>query len=162
MKLKSPLGLKDRLSAAKSAEERQQILDGLPHEVGFGKPPRNTRFKPGRSTNPKGRPKGSKNVMTILRKEVDEKIEFVEDGKRKKLTKMELATRQQVNKAVKGDTKAYAHVFDALRKEEARSEQYAAPPAQPDSRDLEAMNNMVEFYKSAELAGISDDGSDSQ
>jgi len=158
MKAKSPLGLKRRLQAAGSAEERQQILDGLPHEVGFGKPPTATRFKPGETRNPKGRPRGSKNVTTILRKEADEKMEFVEDGKRKKMTKMEIATRQQINKAVKGDTKAYAHAFDALRKEEARAEQYAAPAAPPfDSRDLEAMTSLVTFYESAEVVGESDD-----
>lgn len=31
------------------------------YEVGFGKPPQASRFKPGQSGNPKGRPKGSKN-----------------------------------------------------------------------------------------------------
>ena len=30
-------------------------------EVGYGKPPAKTRFRPGQSGNPKGRPKGSKN-----------------------------------------------------------------------------------------------------
>lgn len=31
------------------------------YEVGYGKPPKATRFKPGQSGNPKGRPKGAKN-----------------------------------------------------------------------------------------------------
>jgi hypothetical protein len=31
------------------------------YEVGYGKPPVHSRFKPGRSGNPKGRPKGSQN-----------------------------------------------------------------------------------------------------
>lgn len=31
------------------------------YEVGYGKPPTSTRFAPGRSGNPKGRPKGSRN-----------------------------------------------------------------------------------------------------
>jgi len=31
------------------------------YEVGYGRPPARTRFKPGRSGNPKGRPKGSRN-----------------------------------------------------------------------------------------------------
>jgi hypothetical protein len=152
------LGLKQRLQAAKSDEERQQILDGLPHKVGFGKPPTATRFKPGETRNPKGRPRGSKNVTTILRKEANEKIEVMEDGKRKKLTKMEVATRQQVNKAVTGDPKAFAHVFDALRKDEARAEQYAAPSALPfESRDVEAMSNLMKFYGGSQVI---EDGND--
>jgi hypothetical protein len=163
MKPKISLGLKERLQAARNAEERQQILDGLPHEVGFGKPPLGTRFKEGESGNRKGRPKGAKNVTTILREEANEKIEVVEDGKRKKLSKMQVATRQQMNKAVKGDTKAYAHVFDALRKDEARAEQNAGPTAPLiESHDLEAMSNLVKFYDDAEIVGGSDDGSDSQ
>lgn len=34
---------------------------GSHYEVGFGKPPKASRFTPGQSGNPKGRPKGSKN-----------------------------------------------------------------------------------------------------
>ena len=41
---------------------------GLPkrdpsYEVGYGKPPKATRFKAGQSGNPKGRPKGSRNAI---------------------------------------------------------------------------------------------------
>ena len=32
-----------------------------PYDVGYGKPPAETRFKPGQSGNPNGRPRGSKN-----------------------------------------------------------------------------------------------------
>jgi hypothetical protein len=39
--------------------------DGKPYKVGYGKPPKHTRFEPGRSGNPKGRPKGAK-AKTML------------------------------------------------------------------------------------------------
>jgi hypothetical protein len=47
--------------------ERDQPTDQLParhaasYKVGYGKPPAATRFQPGRSGNPNGRPKGKKN-----------------------------------------------------------------------------------------------------
>ncbi len=39
------------------------------YEVGYGKPPADTRFKPGRSGNPAGRPKGAKNRKPALNEE---------------------------------------------------------------------------------------------
>jgi hypothetical protein len=39
------------------------------YEVGFGKPPEDTRFKPGQSGNPKGRPRGAKNRRPALNEE---------------------------------------------------------------------------------------------
>jgi len=39
------------------------------YQVGYAKPPANTRFKPGQSGNPKGRPKGAKNKRPKLNEE---------------------------------------------------------------------------------------------
>ena len=36
------------------------------YDVGYGKPPKATRFRKGQTGNPKGRPKTSKNVGTML------------------------------------------------------------------------------------------------
>lgn len=35
-------------------------------KVGYGNPPLHTRFKPGQSGNPSGRPRGSKNTSTLI------------------------------------------------------------------------------------------------
>ena len=39
------------------------------YEVGNGKPPEHSRFKPGQSGNPRGRPKGAKNKIPGLHEE---------------------------------------------------------------------------------------------
>ena len=41
-----------------------------PFEVGFGRPPRSTRFKPGQSGNPNGRPRGAKNFAIAIGQEL--------------------------------------------------------------------------------------------
>jgi len=40
------------------------------YEVGYAKPPTDTRFKPGQSGNPRGRPKGSKNKRPGLHEDL--------------------------------------------------------------------------------------------
>jgi len=76
------------------------------YEVGYGKPPTHTRFLPGQSGNPKGRPKGSLNLAAALNRALKEKITVVENGRRKSLTKLDVAIKGLVNRAVTGDAKA--------------------------------------------------------
>ncbi len=71
-------------------------------DVGYGKPPQKHRFKPGTSGNPKGRPKGSKNVQHILTKILGEKITVTDAGKKMVVDKLEGAMRVLVNKSFEG------------------------------------------------------------
>lgn len=54
-------------------QDRPDLTKGLParddYEVGYGKPPKATRFKTGQSGNPRGRPKGAKNRKPALHEE---------------------------------------------------------------------------------------------
>jgi len=58
------------------------------NDVGYGKPPQNFRFKQGRSGNPRGRPKGTLNMATVLARTLREKVVIDENGKRKTVTKL--------------------------------------------------------------------------
>ena len=44
----------------------QPERDGRGYEVGYGKPPKATRFKKGQSGNPKGRPRRQKTLGRLL------------------------------------------------------------------------------------------------
>lgn len=73
------------------------------YDVGFGKPPKPTQFRKGQSGNPKGRPKGRRNLATVLGRTLREKVVINENGVRRTVTKLEAAVKQLVNKAASGD-----------------------------------------------------------
>jgi hypothetical protein len=76
-------------------------------EIGYSKPPINTRFPKGVSGNPTGRPKGKLNVGTLLRQELQKKtIVKSKDGVRKEITKAEAIVERVVAKAMDGDPTA--------------------------------------------------------
>jgi hypothetical protein len=53
--------MKARREVGALAKRPASVAGASDYDVGFGKPPLTSRFKPGQSGNPKGRPKGSKN-----------------------------------------------------------------------------------------------------
>jgi hypothetical protein len=75
-------------------------------KVGYGRPPVATRFKPGQSGNPKGRPKGSLNLKTDLRSELSEKIQIREGQRSLKVSKQRAMLKALVAEALKGNARA--------------------------------------------------------
>ena len=41
----------------------------IPYEVGYGRPPIESRFQPGQSGNPKGRRKRQRNLKTVVQED---------------------------------------------------------------------------------------------
>jgi len=73
------------------------------YDVGYGQPPKHTRFRQGASGNPGGRPKGRRNWATVLERALQEKTTITEEGVPKTVTKFEAAMKQLVDKAMSGD-----------------------------------------------------------
>ena len=86
-----------------------------PFEVGFGKPPRSRRFKPGQSGNPNGRPRGAKNFATALEEELNARLTVTENGRRRRISKREVIAKHLVNKAASGDLKAIPLLLNEAR-----------------------------------------------
>jgi hypothetical protein len=78
----------------------------LRYTVGYGRPPGYSKFKKGQSGNRQGRPKGSKNLMTLINQALDERVPIIENGKRYWVSKREALAKQLANKAAMGDRKA--------------------------------------------------------
>jgi hypothetical protein len=85
------------------------------YAVGFGKPPRHTRFCKGQSGNPKGRPRGAKNLATMMEKVLKEPVVISENGKRRIISKREALIKQLVNKAIAGDPRSIKLLLAELR-----------------------------------------------
>src|ERR1700690_348457 len=75
-------------------------------EVGFGKPPRSTQFRKGVSGNPKGRPKGSRNMKTLFNKVGRESVTVKDNGRSRKLTKQQVIVHRFTNHAMAGPERA--------------------------------------------------------
>jgi hypothetical protein len=85
------------------------------YAVGYAKPPSNTRFKPGQSGNPLGRPRGAKNFGTAIEDELRARVTVTENGTRKRLSKREVIAKRLVNQAAEGDLRAVPLLLNEAR-----------------------------------------------
>lgn len=76
------------------------------YEVGYGKPPKHSRFKKGQSGNPHGRPPKSRNFSTDLRQELDIPITVRESGAPREITRQQALIIRTLEQALAGDLKA--------------------------------------------------------
>jgi hypothetical protein len=81
-------------------------------QVGYGKPPRHSRFRKGQSGNPRGRPKGSLSAARLARSILNEKIVIRENGKRRWITRREAMLKQLANKGIMGDLRSIREVLN--------------------------------------------------
>ena len=92
------------------------------YEVGYGKPPRHTRFRKGQSGNPRGRPSGSKNLATLLSEALSEPVIVTENGRRRKIPMRQAIVKQLVKRSVTPDLRAMKILLDTVRDSEGQTE----------------------------------------
>jgi len=84
--------------------------------VGYRKPPKQSRFKPGESGNPRGRSKGTLNLKTDLAEELSERIRVREGDRERAISKQRALIKALTAKALKGDTRAAALLIALIAK----------------------------------------------
>jgi Family of unknown function (DUF5681) len=111
------------------------------YAVGYRKPPVATRFRTGRSGNPKGRPKGVKNHSTILRKLLEQYMQPMPLGWRRPRVKHILESL--VERALDGEWKALRQLLLLMRVHDTTPEPYKEKPL--DSTFFEAAKRFLEI-----------------
>jgi hypothetical protein len=98
------------------------IVQAMSNKSGRRNPPKHSRFKKGVSGNPKGRPKRRKGqlVSEIVSKVQNTPTAYREGGRTKQASRLELALKKLVNRALEGDARSAAELF-ALRTQAERN-----------------------------------------
>jgi hypothetical protein len=119
------------------------------YDVGFGRPPQLTQFKPGQSGNPSGRPRGAKNFATALEEELNTRVTVTENGRRRRISKREVIAKHLVNKAASGDLKAISLLLNEARARETNSANPAAEAVLDTPEDQKVLDNVLRRLRSS-------------
>lgn len=89
---------------------------GGDYDIGHGKPPKQHQFRKGTSGNPKGRPKGTKNLKTDLLEEFSETMKVREGSRERHISKQRALIKTQMARALNGNDRAAAKILDLYLK----------------------------------------------
>lgn len=120
------------------------------YELGYRKPPKHTQFVKGRSGNPKGRPRGSQNLDTLLAKAARERVKVTVNGVTRQISKLEASLIQLFNKAASGDPRAIREALSWVRLY-TESQQEGLPSPVPDEADKAVMESILKRIRQSEI-----------
>ncbi len=132
--------LRKRVDAPRKSGDR--------YKVGYRRPPISTRFQPGQSGNPKGRPKGARNNVSMAQDALEQTIRVRTNGTAQIMTVREAAYRRLAERAVGGDLKALQFLLGL------ENQQDPAGSSQPDAdmfsnRALEIVEDFLDRRRHA-------------
>jgi uncharacterized protein DUF5681 len=122
-------------------------------KIGYKNPPLHTRFRKGRSGNPRGRPKGTRNLKTDLLEELHETLIVHEGSRDLRVSKQRALIKSLTARAIKGDTAAAVKLIDLYIRIFGLQEQGVPEPAQPLSAEEQEVLAALE-PRLTKLSGI--------
>ena len=105
------------------------------HDVGYGKPPKSSRFKKGQSGNSKGRPKGSRNFRTDFLEALKSPVRVTEKGKAKTMSTQKAVIARLREKALRGDVRTLDRII-ALALELGEAAQDSTPTLDIEDQEI--------------------------
>ena len=126
--------------------------------VGYRRPPKGSRFKPGQSGNPKGRPKHARNLKTEFLEELSKVISIREGDRELRITKQCAFVKALIAAAIRGDMRA-ANALVSFCARAFGDEDDDARGSAPGPDDLEILDEFVgrEVRKRAARRGADSD-----
>jgi hypothetical protein len=112
------------------------------YEVGYGRPPKETRFRPGRSGNPTGYRKASPTIGVRLRDLMNSKVSVTEHGRTRRISRLDVMLHQLTNDAMRGDQRALKLLMEFLHRYDAEVEG-SVSTEEMTSEDLEILSDYL-------------------
>lgn len=120
-----------------SKSQRPEATD---YAVGYGRPPRETRFQPGRSGNPTGRPRKRKTVGAVIEEALARRIKVQENGRSRSLSAEEIIVTRLTHNAARGDLRAVKMLYSL------RAGYRESPAESIEPSDLQADKDILDAY----------------
>jgi hypothetical protein len=85
-------------------------------QVGYKRPPRHSRFAPGRSGNPRGRQKGVRDLATDVKRTLEAPVKLNEQGKARRVSTQAAALMRLREMALNGDARSLDRLLQVAQR----------------------------------------------
>ncbi len=133
------------------------------YAVGYGKPPQSSRFKPGQSGNPKGRPRQKQRisdfeeelgpVLAAVARVMEKKVQFKRRGKVQQTTGLDTIMHTLLEQAIDGDVRASRMLLALME----RAEEKARKREGASSLAFELATKLIGIMQNAKRLGLWDE-----
>src|ERR1700694_3743335 len=84
-------------------------------KIGYKRPPRHSRFQPGRSGNQRGKQKGVRNLGSDVKRTLEVPVRLNEQGRARRVSTQEAALLRLREKALKGDARSIVQILELAK-----------------------------------------------
>jgi hypothetical protein len=127
----------------------------MKYTVGYRKPPKETQFKKGVSGNPRGRPKGSRNLNSVILDVATRPICITEGAEKRTGIYTEAMVLDMAQKAIKGDRHARSEFLNLLIMAE-KSEEDDGSSQELDELDAATLRGAIKRLQSIDTNSLFD------